>query len=47
MATIPTTDCSFGDIVIAHNTTFTSSPLSINNINLKTYFIGKKFYTFG
>ena len=47
MATIPTTDCSFGDIVIAHNTTFPSSTLSINNINLKTYFSGKTVYSPG
>jgi len=47
MATIPTTDCSFGDIVIAHNTTFPSTPVSTNNINLKTYFSGKTVYSPG
>ena len=47
MTTIPTTDCSFGDIVIAHNTTFPSTPVSTNNINLKTYFSGKTVYSPG
>ena len=47
MATITTTDCSFGDIVIAYNTTFTSTPVSPNNINLKTYFHGKTLYSPG
>ena len=47
MATIPTTDCSFGDIVIAYNTTFPSTPVSTNNINLKTYFSGKTVYSPG
>jgi hypothetical protein len=47
MATITTTDCSFGDIVIAYNTTFPSNPVSPNNINLKTYFSGKTLYSPG
>ena len=47
MATIPTTDCSFGDIVIAYNTTFPSTPVSTNNINLKTSFSEKTVYNPG
>ena len=48
MATIPTTDCSFGDIVTAYNTTVASgSQISMNNINLKTSFSGKTIYNPG
>jgi len=47
MATIPTTDCSFGDIVTAYNTTVASgSQISMNNINL-TSFSGKTVYNPG
>jgi len=48
MATIPTTDCSFGDIVTAYNTTVApSSQISMSNINLKTSFSGKTVYNPG
>ena len=48
MATIPTTDCSFGDIVTAYNTTVASgAQISMNNINLKTSFSGKTIYNPG